>query len=181
MQQTLNIKALYEYHLSTWFLLPATGYSKSDFDPFVFLNVFVANDYSHLYVRTVLSTKSLENNGSISMLTEENNCVLAIPINPIHVPDFQLYREGRYSEFTERLKGLILRGSSLPFKIDFETNNVEMDVRIAALLSEHRHVMEEALAEAIFSEEDRESGLEMLKEGIELLKKPEEHEFIETL
>lgn len=181
MQQTLNIKALYEYHLSTWFLLPATGYSKSDFDPFIFLNIFVANDYSHLYVRTVLSTKSLENNGSKSMLTAENNCVLAIPINPIHIPDFQLYKEGRFSEFSERLKGLIIRGSSLYLKIDFDTNETEMDVRIAALMSEHRHIMEEALAEAIFSEEEREFGLEMLKEGVELLKKPEEHEFIEAL
>lgn len=181
MQQTLNIRALYEYHLSTWFLLPVTGYSKSDFDPFIFLNVFVANDYSHLYVRTVLSPKSLENNGSKAILTEEGNCALAIPINSIHKADFRKYREGKFSEFTDRLKGLIIRGSSLVVKIDFTTNETEMDVRIAALLSEHRHIMEEALAEAIYSEQDREAGLEVLKEGIELLKKPEEHEFIDVL
>jgi hypothetical protein len=179
--QELNIRTLYEYNLSTWFLLPATGYRKTDFDPYGFINTFVADDFSYVYVRTAIPVWAFSPNGTIVTETPEGNPILCIPVNPIHKADFQLYREGKFSMFSDRFKGLILRGSSLPFRIDFNTNESEMDLRIAALLSEHRHALEEALAEAIYSEEDRENGLEVLKSNLELLRKPLDSEFIQVL
>jgi hypothetical protein len=179
--QELNIRTLYEYNLSTWFLLPATGYRKTDFDRYGFINTFVADDFSYLYVRTVMAVPFAHTGGCVAVTTPEGNHVLCIPVNPIHKEDFQLYREGKFSMFSDRFKGLILRGSSLPFRIDFNTNESEMDLRIAALLGEHRHALEEALAEAIYSEEDREEGLEVLKSNLELLRKPLDSEFIQVL
>ena len=179
--QELNIRTLYEYNLSTWFILPATGYRKTDFDPYGFINTFVAEDFSYVYVRTVIQPVALAINGCVAAVTPEGNHILCIPINPIHKADLQLYREGKFSMFSDRFKGLILRGSSLHFKIDFNTNESEMDLRIAALLSEHRHALEEALAEAIYSEEDREEGLAILKSNLELLRKPLDSEFIQVL
>jgi hypothetical protein len=179
--QELNIRTLYEYNLSTWFILPATGYRKTDFDPYGFINTFVAEDFSYVYVRTVLPVWAFAHNGTITTETPEGNHILCIPINPIHKEDLQLYREGKFSKFSDRFKGLIIRGSSLHFKIDFNTDESEMDLRIAALLSEHRHALEDALADAIYSEEDREEGLEALKSNLELLRKPLDSEFIQVL
>jgi hypothetical protein len=179
--QEFNIRTLYEYNLSTWFLLPVTGYRKTDFDPYGFINTFVADDFSHLYVRTTLSAAAIARNGATATVTPEGNHVFCMPVNPLHKEDFQLYREGKFSMFSDRFKGLIIRGSSLYYAINFDTNESEMDLRIAALLSEHRHALEEAIAEAIYAEEDREHGLELLKSSMELLRKPLESEFISVL
>jgi hypothetical protein len=176
----LDVKLLYEYHLSTWYLLPATGYKKTDFDPFHFINVFIANDYSYVYVRTTLPANSIAKPGTILMVLKPGVHVLCVPVDPIYKADFRKYQQGNFSSFSDRLLGTIIRNSSMAIEINFETGAVSIDLLMAALLSEHRYIMEEALADAMFDADDREFGLEMLKSG-ELLTKPSPSEFIEVL
>lgn len=173
---SLNISLLYQYHLSTWFLLPVTGWRKADFDPYSFVNVLISDDCTCLYV----VTERCPEHASLKVYKSTGVYLTAFELASVYIADVQLYKEGKFSEFSDRLKGLILRGSELTFKANISDNEIsmeEIDFRLSALFENYRFVLEEVLVEAMYDEKDREEGLALIRSK-ELLSKPKPSEFI---
>lgn len=173
--QTFDVSLLYQCHLSTWFILPVTGYKKTDFDPH-FINTYLSKDCTAVIVKTSAIVPDLKLN---CLVNEDNTVLYAIRIPDVFKEDVQKYVEGKYTGFSDKLKGVILAHSTLPYCVDLCTGDLtEVDLRMAAILENHKYLVEEALAEALYSEQDREEGLEYIKQSIELLRPPDPKEFL---
>lgn len=183
---TQYIEELYKHHLSSWFILPACGVCLKDFQSNGFLNTYVSEDCSLILVvverhsalpARMCGLRPLR----ITLNGQPVNCYcLEIPVE--FKEDAQKYREGRYTEFSEKLKTLIVNHSGLSCLVQTDTNGfpyvVEMDLRLASLFNQHRRAMEDFMTEAYYNEDEREEGLEIFRSQTELLSKPKPGEFI---
>lgn len=186
---TQYIYELYKHHLSSWFILPACGVNLQDFQSNGFLNTHISEDCTKIYV-TVERHSALP-----ARLMTLRPITLVVDSRPykaycIHIPaefreDVMRYKRGKYTEFSETLKTIIVNHSGLSCLVQNDGNGfpyvVEMDLRLASLFSEHRQAMEEFLVEAYYNEEEREEGLEIFRSQTELLSKPKPGEFIKLV
>lgn len=184
---TEHIEYLYKYHLSAWFILPACGVSLKDFQSNGFLNTYISEDCSMVLV-------VVERHGALPhrlwplIPIQVNLNGTLVKCYTLKIPqefrsDVQKYKEGRYTEFSEKLKTLIVNHSGLSCLVEIDPITqipcvVEMDLRLASLFSEHRKPMEDFMAETYYNEDEREEALEIFSSQTELLSKPKPGEFI---
>ena len=176
-----TIESLLEYHLSTWFLLPAVGCSKAGFDPYGYFNTYTSTTGRKIFVCTAESPEPYlaSNTCEIELMLSANGYVAVFTVPDEYRDDVIKYTQGQYSQFSDNLKGQIIRNSGLYFDMNMMTGASEQDYRLGSILKNCRQKTLVELASMLYSEEDIEKGMEVLNSVAELLPPPNTVEFIE--
>lgn len=171
MKEALEV--VRKHNLCTYYLLPLIGINKLSFGVLVnFRNCYVNPQGTELYVKCYYLSTTLKSNPHL-IRTEGK------PGSPLYVfslpdkwqSDFQLYKRGKYSQFSQEAKDLIRHQSGLRYKAINDDGFPSTDIRLLAIESDpaRRNILRMKLS----------GYLEVpIDENAELLDAPSERSFI---
>jgi hypothetical protein len=165
------IKKMYGYNLCGYYLLPLLHLNRFMFGPDNFLNCYLDEKNRYLYVKvkdlfdSEIPYKSTWYETTVSR-DSELYFVYRIPFRWESI--VLLFRDGRYSEFSESAKETIIRHSDLAYKVQDAKGNVFTDARLLAL--DRSPVLVRSLADELDVDESVLQG--------ELVSRPKPEEFV---
>lgn len=155
------LKEIRNVNLCTWYLLPITGLTRFSFDG-LFINSYLEKNRLWIIVQVPdvnLVPGSIRSH-AIREWSNGHGGFLAYELTSYWTDDVQLYVEGKYSQFSDALKALIVECSGLHYReIDTE-GKIITDVRLMVLdsqkemrvyLAEELDVLEESLPADLLS------------------------------
>lgn len=165
------ISVLKEDNLCTYYLLPLIGLNKFSFGSSNFINSYVVRGGEFVVVRVcdVNLCPTMLNHPRLAKhvhLREHDDLLFWIPG---WYEDFQKFEQGKYSEFSEAAKELIILNSGLMYKYPLENGGTRTDARLMALTRNP----------ALLDYWSRELDIHSLSSMDELMIKPGEDCFIE--
>lgn len=137
--------------MCTYYLLPLIGINKFSFGVNInFRNCYSNPDGTELYVTVYYTLSSLANHSYLLRIEGKAGA----PVYVFSLPqkwqsDFQLYKQGRYSKFSDDAKELIRNQSGLRYKAINTNGQPTTDIRLLAIEAEsdRRSILRTKLSE----------------------------------
>lgn len=132
------LKDVYKYNLCTHYLLPLTGINMFSFGEENFVECYAHPDGEFIYVKIKDKQQCKEEAFTNKFYTGEDEVDL-YPILRYRLPkyflnDFEKFREGKYSEFSEKAKEQLKKHSGLTYRQEVNGSiEPDTDARLAAL------------------------------------------------
>lgn len=133
MKEALDVVRM--HNLCTYYLLPLIGINKFSFGVTInFRNCYCNPDGTELYVTVYYTLSSLTNHPNLIRIEGKAGA----PVYVFSLPqkwqlDFQLYKQGRYSKFSNEAKELIRNQSGLRYKAINPNGQPTTDIRLLAI------------------------------------------------
>ncbi len=131
-----TIKKMYGYNLCTYYLLPLLHLNRFMFGQDNFLNCYVdeKNRYLYVKVRDLFDSEiPYKNSWYETTVTKDGALYFVYRIPFRWESTVLLFRDGRYSEFSELTKETIIRHTDLAYKVQNEAGDIFTDARLLAL------------------------------------------------
>jgi hypothetical protein len=175
-------RAVTEYNLCTWFILPLIGLNKFSFNEGNFIQSYLTRDGQ--YIAVEVTDRNLcahvqfnEHYAGQKLLGEHELLLFVIP--GAWTQDIDLFRQGRYSLMSEYAKKLIREDSGLTYRQeDADSANKRIDARLMAL-EKHPALKRQWQAELEVETPVKGWRLE-IGDDLELLSIPSEDSYIEV-
>lgn len=129
------IRAIYDYNICTYYLLPLIKLNKFSFGENNFLQCYVSRDGSKLYIELreipAFVYSKVEYLGTA--ILPNGNVAVVMGLHPLWEPDFRNFIDGKYSKLSKPAKDAVLAYSGLPFNQHTSNNVPYTDSRILAI------------------------------------------------
>lgn len=150
------LKEIKQYNLCTWYLLPATGLTRSSFGE-LFVSSYLETSRLWIIVQVPdinLVRRELRDR-AVKQWNTEHGGFLAYQLNYSWEGDMHKYIKGKYSRFSNNLKGIIFERSGLQYQEVNGEGKFITDARLMAVESktELREYLKEELGVTELPEE----------------------------
>lgn len=171
MKEALEV--VYQHNMCTYYLLPLIGINKFSFGVTInFRNCYANLDGTELYVTVYYTLSSLKDHPNLLRIEGKPGA----PVYVFSLPeqwqaDFQQYKQGKYSAFSEQAKELIRHQSGLRYRAINPNGFPTTDIRLLAIDADpiRRDILRKKLSEYLDFP---------IAEDAELLDAPPESSFI---
>jgi len=136
MSEVSVIRVIHEYNLCATYLLPLLELNQFNFGPNNFVNTYVDLTGTKLAVRVYDrygAEDPYKSNYHIDLIEDGNAFMHVFRLSARWSRTFQLFRQGKYSEFPDVAKRAIIKNSGLKWKQEEMNGAVISDARLLAL------------------------------------------------
>lgn len=128
------LKEIRDVNLCTWYLLPIIGLNRFSFDG-VFVNSYLEKNHLWIIVQVVdiCLVDSEYRSHANRVWNNPTGGFLAYGLPDHYKDDIQAYIDGRYSQFSEELKTIIINRSGLAYREFQEDGALNTDFRLMAI------------------------------------------------